>query len=31
MLELDNSVEESAEDEAEHPASQGKKTTQHFC
>lgn len=31
MLELDNSVEESAEDEAEHPASQGKKTAQHFC
>lgn len=29
-LELDNSVEEPAEDEAE-PASQGKKAAQHFC
>lgn len=31
VLELDSLVEEPAEDEAEHPASQGKKAAQHFC
>lgn len=31
MLNLDSSVEEPAEDEAEHPESQGKESAQHFC
>lgn len=31
MVNLDSSVEEPAEDEAEQPASQGKESAQHFC
>lgn len=31
MLELDGSVEEPAENEAEPPAVQGKEAVQHFC
>lgn len=31
MINLDSTVEEPAEDEVEHPASQGKEAAQHFC
>lgn len=31
MLELDDSVKEPAEDEAEPPAIQGEEAVQHFC